>query len=134
MTHKIKESRKHHYTIELLYYIAEMNQGKIFGELGLLENKPRSATLIAAEDTWWGVLTKGPFERILKKFEKDKMNVLIEDIDHFLNFKMMTRAYKAKLLKGMSTVNFIRNQVIYEEGQSSDYIYFVLEGEYEVSK
>ena len=62
------------------------------------------------------------------------MNILIEDIDHFLDFKIMTRAYKAKLFKGITTVYFSRNQVLYEEGQSSDCIYFVLEGEYEVSK
>ena len=51
MINKTYEKRKQHYKINCLTYIAEVTQGKIFGELGLLENKPRSATLIARENT-----------------------------------------------------------------------------------
>lgn len=59
---------------------------------------------------------------------------MIEDLDGFLDFKKKTRANKMKLLKGITVVEFTRNQTLYDEGQSSDCMYFLLEGEFEVSK
>ena len=62
------------------------------------------------------------------------MSGLIDELNQFLNFKMMSRIHKLNIFKGIKVVNFIRNQVLYEEREESDSIYFILEGEYEVSK
>ncbi|CAI2377735.1 unnamed protein product [Moneuplotes crassus] len=134
MSMKLYGKAKETYDIEFLVHLSELNHGKIFGEIGLLEGKPRSATLIASEDTWCAGLTKDSFGTILKKFERDKILSLIEDLDHFLNFKSLTRAHKIKLFKGITQVEFTRNQIIYDEGEPSDCLYFLLEGEYEISK
>mmetsp|Transcript_32546 Transcript_32546/g.37126 ORF Transcript_32546/g.37126 Transcript_32546/m.37126 type:complete len:107 (-) Transcript_32546:20-340(-) len=40
------------YSIVLMLKISELGHGVGFGELALLHSKPRSATIIAKEDTW----------------------------------------------------------------------------------
>lgn len=117
-----------------MFKISELRAGVSFGELALVNNKPRSATIIAVEDTWCAMLLKGPFEAILKKLERDKMNVLIAGLDRFLTFKTLTRIYKIKLFKGIDTVEFTRGQILYDEGDKANAIYFLLEGEYEIFK
>lgn len=41
--------------------------GAAFGELALMSNKPRAATIIAKEDTYFACLDKEPFDKILSK-------------------------------------------------------------------
>ncbi len=41
--------------------------GAAFGELALMSNKPRAATIIAKEDTYFACLDKTPFDKILSK-------------------------------------------------------------------
>lgn len=37
-------------------YSKKLNKGSAFGELGLLNNRPRSATVVANEDCYLGVM------------------------------------------------------------------------------
>jgi CRP-like cAMP-binding protein len=46
--------------------IAELQDGNFFGELGLLDNWPRSAQAIAASETQLAVLFRGDFERLME--------------------------------------------------------------------
>lgn len=41
--------------------------GSAFGELALMNSKPRAATIICKEDCQFAVLEKGPFKEILGK-------------------------------------------------------------------
>jgi len=42
--------------------------GESFGELALLENKPRAATIITLEETHFAVLEKQYYDKILSEF------------------------------------------------------------------
>ena len=64
--------------------------GDQFGELALLNSKPRMATVIASEKTICAVLNKEPFMKILQKHEKNKQEVLIDTIDNFAIFKQVS--------------------------------------------
>lgn len=46
--------------------LAQMGPGDIFGEMALLENKPRSASAIASEDVTLMVVNKSNFERMVQ--------------------------------------------------------------------
>ena len=52
-----------------------------------MHSKPRSATIIANEDTTWAVLGKAQFKKILEKHEIQKQENLILSIDSFSLFK-----------------------------------------------
>ncbi len=49
--------------------IAELEEGDIFGELAMIDDSPRSATIIATEDTWLYTLQRKIFEQKLKALD-----------------------------------------------------------------
>jgi CRP/FNR family cyclic AMP-dependent transcriptional regulator len=51
------------------HVIAELEAGDIFGELAMIDDSPRSATIIAAEDTWLYSLHRKVFEQKLKALD-----------------------------------------------------------------
>ena len=51
----------------ILKEIKVLNAGLAFGELSLIENKPRAATIICVEDCGFAVLDKKNFDLILSK-------------------------------------------------------------------
>ena len=75
------------YKISYLIKRISLAEGDQFGELALLNSKPRMATVIASERTVWAVLDKEPFIKILQKHEKNKQEALINVIDSFTFFK-----------------------------------------------
>lgn len=61
----VKASLLDHDSHELV--LATFGKGNFFGELSLLDGKPRSATLIAVEDTKLGVLKREKFHSTIKR-------------------------------------------------------------------
>lgn len=55
------------FTFMILQPIAEWGNGHAFGELALLNDKPRSATIMTLEDTHFAVLEKDDFKNIMAK-------------------------------------------------------------------
>ena len=52
---------------KVLTRVAGQGAGYAFGELALLERKPRAATIVCEEDCDFAVLDKNPFQQILRK-------------------------------------------------------------------
>ncbi len=50
--------------------------GDSFGELALLNEKPRSATIICTENCLFGVIDKNNFKQILSQKEEEKIILL----------------------------------------------------------
>lgn len=63
-----EESKKEPKTLLVLTEVKILNSGASFGELALLDKKPRAATIICKENCHFGVLDKNAFERILSIF------------------------------------------------------------------
>jgi CRP-like cAMP-binding protein len=42
-----------------------LTSGKAFGELALIKNKPRAATIICLEDCHFAVMSKSDYEKVL---------------------------------------------------------------------
>jgi len=57
-------------TIFVLTEVKALSGGASFGELALIDKKPRAATIICKENCHFGVLDKNSFERILSFFYK----------------------------------------------------------------
>ena len=64
-----------------------MKEGDSFGELALINSKPRSATVIANSKTQCAVLEKEQFKKILQKYEMEKQEALIALLNSFTFFK-----------------------------------------------
>ena len=54
------ENPAHFFDNDIFLYntVATLGPGEIFGELGILNNQPRSATIVAIEETHFAILLK----------------------------------------------------------------------------
>lgn len=50
--------------------IAELEEDDVFGELAMTDDRPRSATVVAAQDCSFYVLSRGAFENKLKSLDQ----------------------------------------------------------------
>ena len=64
------DGKKIQKTEMVLTNVKTLNSGDAFGELALLENRPRAATIICKDNCHFAVLEKNHFNRILSKMEK----------------------------------------------------------------
>jgi CRP-like cAMP-binding protein len=46
-----------------------LKSGKAFGELALIKNKPRAATIRCNEDSHFAVMSKVDYEKVLQKID-----------------------------------------------------------------
>lgn len=103
-----KRNIKEVYKIEFLELFGEAGEGSDFGELALINSKPRAATIRAEEDWKLAVLNKKEFSEILQKHMERKRNQEIDQLNMFELFKGFSRVFKSKLLKSMIYINVSR--------------------------
>lgn len=75
--------------------IKVIKDGEIFGELSLVSNKPRAATIKCLTDCHFATLDKRTFEIIKKHFEKS-INNKVEIIMNIPCFNRLTRVALSK--------------------------------------
>lgn len=57
--------------------LAELEEGDIFGELALIDQRPRAATATALEDTWVYKFSASAFEKKMEDMDQFLRNVII---------------------------------------------------------
>ena len=77
--------------------IGTATEGKVFGELGVIESKPRTMTAVAAEDTIVTIVDKTSFPEYIKQ-NQNKMILVMESISSRI------RAQSQKLVKACKVV------------------------------
>lgn len=111
-----------------------LTAGASFGELALIKNKPRSATIFTLEDTHFAVLSKKDFLRILGSFTNkqfDELTKFLKGLPLFASWSLSTLFrlnYLFVLLK------FKRGQKVFSEGEAAEFVYIVKKGEFEMTK
>jgi len=104
-----------------------------FGELALLYNMPRAATIQAAtEGSLWG-MDRQTFRRILLKsaFKKRKMyESLLESVPML---KALQAYERMNLADALVPRQYADNQMIIKQGDSADGMYFVEEGSIKIT-
>ncbi|HCB02330.1 MAG TPA: hypothetical protein DEP19_08105, partial [Anaerolineae bacterium] len=90
------------------YILAHLTKEDYFGEEALIENRNRSATLIAEEDSVLLFMSRPLFEELITKYEKLKPNLLVAISSHKL-----ARAARFKWLGKHEVIYFMaRRHVI----------------------
>jgi len=114
--------------------VMELEQGECFGEIVSDFYSPKSVTMIAKETCHLAVLSLSVFRRIRKNY---KTKIETEKLDFIRNLSLVKDWSEAELLRLYDqgkTVNFIRNQVVYDIGDSLDSVYLIKSGEFEMTK
>lgn len=77
--------------------VAVLSGGKSFGELALIKNKPRAATIRCLTNCHFAVVDRYDYKKVLGKIEQKRMNHMIDYLISLPYFKHWTRHAVAKL-------------------------------------
>ena len=114
--------------------IGELRDGEIFGELALLYNIPRTASVIALTDTSLIKIDKMPFTKYLKNVFEGQLQDQIEFLQICPIFHKMPKELLIKL--GIRSVikKFATGQIILKNDTKSDSIFVIRRGTVKVIK
>jgi cGMP-dependent protein kinase len=106
-----------------------LETGESFGELGLLHDAPRTATIITLEPTcMWG-LNRDNFTNAVEAVNSFNYNENKQFIERVPLLSMLTPPQQEILLDCLSTLNFTNGQRIVNEGDPGNLFYIIKEGE-----
>lgn len=117
-------------------YIASLREGSIFGEKGLDESTPRTATVLCISDCDFGYLLKKDYDHILKEINRAdterrktffNKNVFKDNITAKIALRLSYDFYKTKL-------EVKRNFSLRKQGEKGTLIYVVKRGQISVEK
>jgi cAMP-dependent protein kinase regulator len=109
-------------------FLREYNVGDVFGELALMYNAPRAATITAVAPSECYVLDRGTFNKIVKASvirKREKYEAFLEKIEILADLKP---AEKAKIVDCLKTQRFKEGDQIITEGEEGDNFYLVQSG------
>ncbi|EWS72675.1 cyclic nucleotide-binding domain protein (macronuclear) [Tetrahymena thermophila SB210] len=115
-------------------HIRDLNEGESFGELALIDKKPRSATVTCITDCHFITFDKISFDKIIKNQQiKQFKEELLRLKKNYLFSRFSGNSLKNLYLL-FQIIPFKKGDVIVKEGEKSDKIYVVREGEFKVSR
>ncbi|KAL4453114.1 hypothetical protein ABPG74_015345 [Tetrahymena malaccensis] len=114
--------------------VAVLRDGCQFGEMALLNNQPRLATIQCLEDCIFAILGKKDFKDVLKKFEEEKLHKEMEYLSNLPYFVSWNINQLKNLFLNSRRREYIKDQYIFQEGDKIDSIYIIRKGDFEQSK
>ncbi|KAL4497194.1 hypothetical protein ABPG72_019514 [Tetrahymena utriculariae] len=114
--------------------VAVLKDGCQFGEMALLNNQPRLATIQCLEDCIFAILGKKDFKDVLKKFEEEKLHKEMEYLSNLPYFVSWNINQLKNLFLNSRRKEYIKDQYIFQEGDKLDAIYIIRKGYFEQSK
>lgn len=121
-------------TVNRFKEVARLQEGGSFGELALLKNDGRAASVICSKVTRFATLHRKDYVWTIGQEEKRQLKQIVQFFRGFRIFSTLRATVIEKVYMSMTKKNFIRNQTVYQEGVSKiDGLYFITNGEFEVT-
>lgn len=108
--------------------------GSSFGELALLEQKPRAATIRCLQNSHFMVLSKNDYNKVIGKIERRAYNDKINFLRNIPVLSLLTRTSLGKLTYYFEVKVCIRDSIIYKEGDSAEWVFIIKSGELQATK
>ena len=128
------------YTASLTIVIEEERElakgvaGSSFGEMALIKNEPRNASIVALEKCILISIEKVDYTRIMKDFEEQRVvRELIAFKENYPIFKFWPSSKCFPLLSGLITQEYSRDEYVYKQNEYPLNIYIIKEGIFEIS-
>ena len=106
--------------------------GDSFGELALMKNQPRAATIFCQTDCHFGVLDREDFLRIIGKIKEAKLQRKIEFLQKFDFLQHWTKSSLFKLSYYFTERGYRRKQVVFHAGDDALEVYFITKGQFQL--
>jgi cAMP-dependent protein kinase regulator len=110
-----------------------MSAGRSFGELALLYDTPRSATIRAITPCIVYSLDRDTFRNTLANTFYSKGNMISEALSKVPLLKGLTESQLAKLSDSVEILPFLANDVVIKKGTEGNVFYLIKEGNLRVS-
>ena len=107
-----------------------LNSGESFGELALISDRPRAATVIAKSKVVLGILSKDVFQKQLARFAEKSLIDKINFLQSLPMFKMRSKLQLMKISYYFSLKKLNWNQILYKEGEEMKELYIVKSGDF----
>lgn len=120
--------------IDQMKEVSVMKEGDSFGELALISEKPRAASIICKELCICATLSKQEFARILSKEAERVLQEKAEFLQTLPLFLSVPKSILIKLSFYFSEMFYHKNQTVYKAGRDVDNVYFVKSGEFKIAK
>ena len=114
--------------------LIELGDGCSFGEMALIKNEPRNATIIALEDCITVTVDRTDYKKIMKELEEQRINIEIAKFkNNFPIFLNWNNGGCSKLKSGLINEIYEKDDYIFKQNDIAKYIYLLVEGEIEIS-
>ena len=114
-------------------HIKELQKGSSFGELALINDEPRAATVVCKTNCHFAYLEKSDYQTLLRQIYEKSIETEISYFHALPYFRSWTRKSLHKLLVLFDHKQLVRGQTLCRDGDPAKFIYIVKEGELEVS-
>ena len=114
--------------------VATRGRGTLFGELALLYNSPRAATVTAVSDAVVWVIDRFTFRRVVTDLSERKYKAYVSFLQKVPLLQPLAEYERAKIAEALDEVFVRAGQLIFRQDSVGDCMYLVFEGELTVSK
>jgi len=108
--------------------VAKRGAGQSFGELALLYNAPRAATIKATKDCVVWAIDRVPFRRIMMKSGAKKLSEYEAMLTQVDNIRSLTAFERSKIAGALEEVAFRDKAVICKQGEPGDTFFIIKSG------
>jgi len=112
--------------------VCEYGRGDSFGELALMTNQVRAASILCKTDIHFAVLERNDFVRIVGKVKEFLLNQKVDFLKKFPIFTQWTRTAMQKVTYHFREKMYKRKQAAFVIGDEANYLFFIKEGEFQV--
>ena len=112
--------------------LAVLTAGSSFGELALISNQPRAASILCREATHLAVLERDEYRRILGRIDNDKLEAKVQLLQKHPAFCTLSKSAIQRISYFFTEKAFKRKQIVFRAGQDANFVYLVKSGDFQL--
>ncbi|CAI2385476.1 unnamed protein product [Moneuplotes crassus] len=122
------------YNIWEMVDVVKYSNGQSFGELALINNKPRAGTAFCEEACHFAIIDRDSYQRILGKMHQKKINKITDFLQNIKIFASLTLQTLQKLTYYMELLPVTYKQKLFKQGEPQKGVFLIKSGEFEITQ